>query len=290
MRFAVTGGIAALVWVSLLNLASVGQEPAPAATTKSDLQKLLELALQQEAASREPAEKRRLLLDAVLGGLSAAGENIQVRERFEQATSDEKSATDERKSIELLRQSVRESLEDLAFRPRLEAKLPAGFPEPTPVGEIQVKQYPIYRMARTQLSSGDNNAFMTLFFHIKNNDIEMTAPVEMTYSEQPGQTKQRTAMAFLYQNTDLGTPGQGAKVDVLDAPAMVAVSIGLRGDASPAAVEQARTRLTRWLTVHADRYRAAGPLRLMGYNSPFVPSSRRYCEVQIPIQEHTGKP
>ena len=39
----------------------------------------------------------------------------------------------------------------LRFRPRIEADVPAGFPAPAPVGEIVLKQYPAYRLARAEI-------------------------------------------------------------------------------------------------------------------------------------------
>ena len=63
------------------------------------------------------------------------------------------------------------------------AALPEGFPDPTPAGEIQIKRYPAYRLARSKMSGADSVAFWTLFLHIKKNEIAMTAPVEMTYAE-----------------------------------------------------------------------------------------------------------
>ena len=50
-----------------------------------------------------------------------------------------------------LREGLREAVEILEFTPFQEAKLPQGFPELTPVGEIQVKTYPKYRLARVEM-------------------------------------------------------------------------------------------------------------------------------------------
>ena len=69
------------------------------------------------------------------------------------------------------------------------AKLPAGFPAPGPVGEIIIKEYPAYRIARIRRGEGGvagspNVMFRRPFNYIKRNDIRMTAPVEMGYLEQ----------------------------------------------------------------------------------------------------------
>jgi hypothetical protein len=285
-----TIGIAATTWTSLLSILSLGQEPLQTNNSQSEARKILELSLAQEAATPSPAEKRRVLLDALRSGVSAGGDNVLLRERLQQFSQYESVLADDRQAVRLLKRSIKESVADLAFRPLLEAQLPAGFPELTPVGQIQMKKYPAYRMARTKMNGRENNAFMTLFFHIKKNDIAMTAPVEMTYSDQQGQTKQPIAMSFLYQNDRLGSPGQDTKVEVVDVLPMTAVSIGLRGNVPQEEVGKARTRLERWLTQHADLYRAAGPLRVLGYNSPFIPTGRRYSEVQIPVTEHFENP
>jgi hypothetical protein len=62
------------------------------------------------------------------------------------------------------------------------------------------------------------------------------------------------------------------------------VSIGLRGDATKARVADAKQRLEAWIGAHAAEYEAAGPLRVMGYNSPFISDAKRYTEVQIPVR------
>lgn len=62
------------------------------------------------------------------------------------------------------------------------------------------------------------------------------------------------------------------------------VSIGCRGSRLPDAVAEARRKLLAYLADRKDRYTAAGPMRVMGYNSPFVPRANNFFEVQIPIK------
>ena len=38
------------------------------------------------------------------------------------------------------------------------------------------------------------------------------------------------------------------------------------------------------LAAHAGSLDACGPLRTMGHNSPMVPASRRFFEVEIPVR------
>jgi hypothetical protein len=40
----------------------------------------------------------------------------------------------------------------------------------------------------------------------------------------------------------------------------------------------------RFLDENKAKYEIAGPLRVMGYNSPFVPQEKNFFEVQIPLK------
>ena len=177
-----------------------------------------------------------------------------------------------------------EAADKATFKPVVEAPLPDGFPTYTPVGEIEVKHYPAYRKAET---SG-LVAFWTLFEHITSAGISMTAPVEMTYQTEGPPLGRERAMAFLYGNKSTGTPGRSGKVEVVDVPAATVVSLGLRGQRSDAALIQAEQRLRSWLEDNKTGYEQNGPLRVMGYNSPFVARDRQFFEVQIPIRELTS--
>ena len=168
------------------------------------------------------------------------------------------------------------------FQPILEADLPDGFPPPTPVGTIEVKQYPEYRKA----TSSGRAAFWTLFRHIQRNNISMTAPVEMTYSGADSERLQEQSMAFLYGSTELGNPGWEGAVEIADVPAATVVSIGVRGPRTDPAVLQAHHRLEAWLESRESEFVIAGPVRVMAYNSPFVRPDRQFFEVQIPIEAH----
>ena len=65
---------------------------------------------------------------------------------------------------------------------------------------------------------------------------------------------------------------------------MVVVSTGVRGPRTKQAVDEARTRLEAWLEENKEEYVANGQLRVMAYNSPFVPRDRNFFEVEIPIR------
>jgi hypothetical protein len=166
------------------------------------------------------------------------------------------------------------------FRPIKEADMPKGFPDYTPVGQIEVKKYPAYRKAT---ATGEAE-FWTLFSHINQNHVAMTAPVEMDYGDPLGQKTAERSMSFLYGAADRGTAGKQGDVVVSDVPAMSVVSIGCRGQRDSASVAKARRKLLDYLEEHKGQYTVAGPMRVMGYNSPFVPRDKNFFEVQIPIR------
>jgi hypothetical protein len=165
----------------------------------------------------------------------------------------------------------------------MEADMPEGWPEMTPVGEVRLRHYPAYRLARTT-SGSSTTAFFTLFNHIAKSSVEMTAPVEMTLeADKKGKLRQKD-MAFLYGSRTTGKSGKDGAVEVMDLPAVDAVCIGLRGEESPERLADARARLEKWIKQHADEYEASGALRVMGYNSPATTAAERYFEVEIPVR------
>jgi uncharacterized surface protein with fasciclin (FAS1) repeats len=214
--------------------------------------------------------------------------NVLIQEALGQAHAKVGFAGCQEEAVLLLTTTLKEVREMLSFTPKMEAKLPKGFPAPTGLGEIEVKSYPAYRMAKAPMQgeAGEQQAFYSLFGHISRNGIDMTAPVEMTYSSIQGDPR-RESMAFLYETSEIGKPGEQGSVAVVDAPAMKVVSIGLRGDFERSAVAAAKARLERWMG--SNGMEAAGTLRVMGYNSPMVPAKNRFFEVQIPVRDgHRG--
>ncbi|MEM9882284.1 MAG: heme-binding protein [Planctomycetota bacterium] len=174
----------------------------------------------------------------------------------------------------------------------VQANLPDGYPMPGPPGEVRLKEFPPYRLARAE----GPDAFGQLFRHITTHGIPMTAPVEMTLAPAPGSDNpdddeqlRRLDMAFLYHDPDVGEPGPDGTVEVLDMPALTALSYGFFGRPTPEALGSAVARLHADL---ADRpgFTAAGPPRLAGYNGPSVPEPRRYYEVQLPVTSPPESP
>jgi hypothetical protein len=165
------------------------------------------------------------------------------------------------------------------------AAVPEGWPELTPVGEVEVKPYPVYRAAtvtETDLSgAGMQPMFMELFRHIKDNDIAMTAPVAMTYADGDA-APAMSSMAFLYRRPDQGVAGTDGPVRIEDLEAHRFASVGMRGGYTAETYTKGLGLLRAWLEAHPE-WRATGGPRFLGYNGPFVPVFMRYGEVQIPV-------
>ncbi|MBB6430828.1 heme-binding protein [Algisphaera agarilytica] len=162
----------------------------------------------------------------------------------------------------------------------IEADLPLGYPQPGPAYEVLLKVYPAYRAARAD----GGNAFRKLFNHIQRHDIAMTAPVEMTL-DAPSEDDPRVArmdMLFMYANPDMGELGTDVNVEVVDLPPIQVLSLGFFGNADRSQINEALAMLERHLEADPE-WVAAGPPRLLGYNSPMVPARNRYSEVQIPV-------
>ena len=136
-----------------------------------------------------------------------------------------------------------------------------------------MKEYPRYRAARAE----GGNSFWTLFRHIKKNDVQMTAPVEMTMNDDMRQTD----MAFLYEGPDQGEAGRDGMVAVLDLEPITVLSIGIRGMRNQSEIARAKAAIE----ARAERqgFAPAGNWRTMGYNSPMVPAAKRYWELQLPV-------
>jgi hypothetical protein len=173
----------------------------------------------------------------------------------------------------------------------IESPLPEGYPEPTPFGAIDIKEYPSVR--RAELTSKDDsgagmvNGFFPLFNHIKKREIAMTAPVEMDYpglykdfmKDEPSE-EGSTTMSFLYRSSKQGPVGEDGKIVVRDAVPVTVLSIGAKGAFDAAAEFDA---LRTWLKGQQE-WEVAGDPRMFVYNGPFVDPAWRWSEVQVPIR------
>jgi len=133
---------------------------------------------------------------------------------------------------------------------------------------------------------GQSRAFWTLFNHIKNRKIEMTAPVEFDFRNADNTRKFLGSadwiMSFLYRTPELGPTGKAEdKVLVLDAPEITVLSIGYEGEFSFKLLNQGVDRLREALKTQSTWVEAGEP-RFFGYNSPMVKS--KWAEIQLPIR------
>lgn len=173
------------------------------------------------------------------------------------------------------------------------APLPEGFPNPTPPGQIEVKQYPEYRSAtyryQGELSEAANRAFYPLYQHISANEISMTAPVETRYpsSTLDGRGTLNEAgvaqVSFLYRSTDVYPSEIAQNIEVENIPPMTVVSLGLQGGYSYQSYQENLKRLTDWLGQHSQ-YRVVGNPRRFFYDGPYTPDAIKRSEIQIPIE------
>lgn len=177
-----------------------------------------------------------------------------------------------------------------AGRVLTDTKLPVGYPRPTPPGAIEVKTYPSIRQAEVSgEGSGDRasrDGFWPLFQHISRNEIAMTAPVEMRYSDTDGDTQDdQWTMAFLYhvpENGPIGTDESDNRVTIIDTAPVTVVALGLRGGSQVANSAAAETILESWIQ-KSDEWQRVGDTRRLGYNGPNIPPADRWWEIQIPI-------
>jgi hypothetical protein len=243
----------------------------------------LRIAIDEANKIKDPKQRLDLLKAASDKTLASCKENFMVRDILSKAAQASSKLQDVTKQADTLRAALLETLVILTFKPKVEAPVPAGFPAPTPVGVVEIKKLPVYRMAKVANSGLGGNNFFTLFNHIKKNKIEMTAPVEMTMAEKNGKYTE-SSMAFLYQETTLGNVGPQGNIAVLDTKECMVASIGMRGSPSSENIESARRWLIEKIKNAPEAYEIAGELKVMGYNSPFMPEKLRYYEVQLPLK------
>ena len=243
----------------------------------------LRIAIDEANKIKDPKQRLDLLKAASDKTLASCKENFMVRDILSKAAQASSKLQDVTKQADTLRAALLETLVILTFKPKVEAPVPAGFPAPSPVGVVEIKKLPVYRMAKVANSGMGGNNFFTLFNHIKKNKIEMTAPVEMTMAEKNGKYTE-SSMAFLYQETTLGKVGPQGNIAVLDTKECMVASIGMRGSPSSENIESAKRWLIEKIKNAPEAYEIAGELKVMGYNSPFMPEKLRYYEVQLPLK------
>jgi len=219
-------------------------------------------------------------LAAIAGTRLPAGSNARATLDLLLRTAN--TGSDAVRAGKRLRSELGDLVTTLTFQPLREAELPAGFPAFTAVDELELRHYPACRMVRTEMKAGGPmGAFWPLFQHIKDNDIAMTAPVQVDWTEA-GDRQRPARMAFLYGDPTKQPDQVGKDVAIENLPPTTVLSLGAIGDERNDVVVAMRDRLLGWLREN-PQWVAAGPLRTMGYNSPMVGRDRRYFEVQIPV-------
>lgn len=237
--------------------------------------------------TKDASRRLELLKSGADQAFDSCKENLMVREIISKSLQESAKVESVATKADMIRTALLETLVILTFKPKVEAPVPAGFPAPTPVGVVEIKKLPVYRMAKVA-NGGGNGSFFTLFNHIKKNNIEMTAPVEMTMAEKNGKFTE-SSMAFLYQQTTLGKTGSQGNVAVLDTTESLVASIGMIGSPSTAALDSAKRWLLEKIKASSQPYEVVGELRVMGYNSPFMPEKLRYYEVQLALKANEKK-
>lgn len=248
-----------VIMVFLVIHSAIGQTAPPQPGSSADRKaacELIEASLQKTVQEKNTAAQiaDSQKTDQVL---KLCTTNLAVTQVLKEAMSKAADVSDKQQAAKLMQDALREAKATLTFQPVIEAPLPEGFPEPTPVGEIQIKKYPAYRFATTQMAGAESGAFWTLFTHIKKNDIAMTAPVEMTYGEGAKDKLQAKAMAFLYRSLKQGKTGTDEKVEVIDVAPIMALSLGMRGEVNKTTLAEAKAHLEAWLKEHAKEYEAS---------------------------------
>jgi hypothetical protein len=174
-----------------------------------------------------------------------------------------------------------------------EGPLPEGFPPPSEVGQVVEKSYPL---CRTYSATG-NNAFMRCFRYLSKEKHEMTAPVIMDYKDRAEPAASRPIgdfdagevdrMHFILGNPSIDEPKREGVIVVADMPKMRVLSIAVQGPRSAQVLAEAERKLDAEITKRKELV-AAGPRRVLGYNSPMVPREKAFWEVQIPINKRGG--
>ena len=181
------------------------------------------------------------------------------------------------------------------------APTPEGWPELTPVGEVQVKSYPSYREAvvrNVELQADVTGPmFMELFDHIREREIPMTAPVDMGYDRVDPDRARVATMAFVYASPELGPAGELGQVSVRDLPPRHFASVGVRGGYDFENFREGLRLVIAWLDGQTETWLPDGTPRYLGYNGPFTLPFLRYGEVQVPVRpaeaaeaEHVTEP
>lgn len=153
--------------------------------------------------------------------------------------------------------------------------------EATAAGEFEVKALPsgLLLKARAEEGAGyfesGGRLFRPLFRYISDRDIAMTVPVEAGIL--PGE------MYFWISPSERAkVDGPTEEVEVIEMPARMVASYGLRGGYLEANFRDGEAALRAWLETQ-NEWVAVGESGMVYWNGPFVPWFLKRSEVHIPV-------
>jgi effector-binding domain-containing protein len=151
---------------------------------------------------------------------------------------------------------------------------------PTEDGQIEIKTIPESKVIKSISSQNyfeANNLFMPLFWYITTRGIAMTTPVEVAVD--PGSM-------YFYMGEKAAERDLKAnkKVEVLTVPERLVASIAYTGAYSEANFLVAENKLRQWLEEQSS-YKSVGSARIIYWDSPATPDSKKRAEVHISITE-----
>ncbi|XOV86167.1 MAG: SOUL family heme-binding protein [Pseudomonadota bacterium] len=166
------------------------------------------------------------------------------------------------------------------------------------VGEVEIRQYQPYLVARTNIagdfSGAGNQAFRRLAGYIFGDNatsekIAMTAPV-MQYPQDESESSYwfTFMMPAAYTLDDLPRPADG-NVELTNKPAQTLAALRYRGGWSEKKFRQQADILLSALRSDS-RYVTVGTTMWARYNPPFVPSFLRTNEVLIEVRPVSALP
>jgi hypothetical protein len=123
----------------------------------------LRIAIDEANKIKDPKQRLDSLKVASEKVIASCKDNLMTRDILIKATKDISKIEDIAKQADILRTGLLEVLVILTFKPKVEAPVPAGFPAPSPVGVVEIKKLPVYRMAKVANSGLGGDNFFTLF-------------------------------------------------------------------------------------------------------------------------------
>ncbi len=156
--------------------------------------------------------------------------------------------------------------------------------EPGDPGVCEIKRLPSARLIEARDAGPAyeeatmNRAFGPLFRYIRDNDIPMTAPVEMRQGKE-------AVMAFhLAPQCEADkAPATGGPVSSRTLPKRSVAALAVRGAYTPERLRETEAILRAWLAGKKE-WAVAGEPYAVYWNSPFMPDFLKKSEVHIPVE------